>query len=302
VIDLSIDETGKVASAVPAETPDPWLGTCVANAVTGFAFPASGGRTRAKYPFAFTSSTCDADALEQKGINAEGVGQHAMAVADFEQALKCKPGDPRLVKLGFMASCELKSVAKARTFWRQLSDVDQTRLLQICIRGGITKDDLDTACDAEALLEQGIHDGAGGLHEQALAAFEKALECKPGDTQLTRLAFVESCNLADLELARTYYRRLDKTTRGQAETICFRNGISHDALEGNLGNDGIANIYCKPDAKLLVDGTPTGQTTPAHLRLSAGKHKLTFVLGQDRFTYPVTIKAGESTTISKDLQ
>jgi hypothetical protein len=28
---------------------------------------------------------------------------------------------------------------------------------------------------------------------------------------------------------------------------------------------------------------------------------VTFVIGGDRFTYPVTIKAGETETISKDL-
>ena len=95
---------------------------------------------------------------------------------------------------------------------------------------------------------------------------------------------------------------LDKTSRDHAETMCFKHGISHDALEGKLGNDGIANIYCKPEAKILVDGVDTGQTTPAHLQLGAGKHKVTFVVGQDRFTYPLTIRAGESETISKDLQ
>lgn len=221
VVDVAIDETGKVASAIPAETPDAALGTCVANAVAGFAFPASSGRSRVKYPFTFAGSTCDATALEEKGINAESMGQHARALASFEQALKCKPGDARLVKLSFMASCQMKSVAKARTFWRQLAANEQPMLLQICIREGITREDLD-----------GGGDGGGG----------------------------------------------------------------------KLGDDGIANIQCKPPAKIIIDGKDTGQTTPAHLRLSAGKHKLTFVLGQDRFTYPLNIKAGESTTISKDLQ
>lgn len=221
VIDLSIDETGKVAAAIPAATPDAALGTCIADAVAAFSFPAAHGRTRAKYPFAFAATTCDAKALEEKGINAFGAGKHAQALASFEQALACKPGDARLVKLSFMASCELKDLAKARTFWRQLAANEQATLVQICMRSGINPDDLN------------------------------------GDAP---------------------------------------------ALEGKLGDDGVANIYCRPEAKLLIDGVDTGQTTPAHLQLSAGKHKVTFVVGQDRFTYPLTIRAGESETISKDLQ
>jgi hypothetical protein len=215
VIDLSIDESGKVVAAIPAETPDASLGTCIADAVTAFSFPASSGRTRAKYPFVFAATTCDAKALEEKGIDAFGVGNHAQALAAFEQALACNPGDARLVKLSFMASCELKDLPKARTFWRQLAANERATLVQLCMRSGITADDLD------------------------------------GDA---------------------------------------------------LGNDGIANIYCKPEAKIVIDGKDTGQTTPAHLQLSAGKHKLTFVVGQDRFTYPLTVRAGESETISKDLQ
>lgn len=221
VIDLSIDETGKVAAAIPAATPDAALGTCIADAVAAFSFPAAHGRTRAKYPFAFAATTCDAKALEEKGINAFGAGKHAQALASFEQALACKPGDARLVKLSFMASCELKDLAKARTFWRQLAANEQATLVQICMRSGINPDDLN------------------------------------GDAP---------------------------------------------ALEGKLGDDGVANIYCRPEAKLLIDGVDTGQTTPAHLQLRAGKHKVTFVVGQDRFTYPLTIRAGESETISKDLQ
>jgi hypothetical protein len=221
VIDLSIDETGKVSAAIPAETPDAALGTCIADAVAAFSFPAAHGRTRAKYPFAFAATTCDAKALEEKGINAFGVGKHALALASFEQALACKPGDARLVKLSFMASCELKDLSKARTFWRQLAANEQATLVQICMRSGINPGDLN------------------------------------GDAP---------------------------------------------ALEGKLGDDGVANIYCRPEAKLLIDGVDTGQTTPAHLQLRAGKHKVTFVVGQDRFTYPLTIRAGESETISKDLQ
>jgi len=38
------------------------------------------------------------------------------------------------------------------------------------------------------------------------------------------------------------------------------------------------------------------------LSLPPGKHKVTFVIGEDRFTYPVMVKAGATETMSKDLQ
>ena len=38
------------------------------------------------------------------------------------------------------------------------------------------------------------------------------------------------------------------------------------------------------------------------LGLTPGKHKITFVIGDDRFTYPVMVTAGKTETMSKDLQ
>jgi tetratricopeptide (TPR) repeat protein len=273
--------------------------------VTGFAFPPSSGRTRAKYPFAFAATTCDAQALEEKGIDAEGTGRHAEALKSFEQALKCKPGDDRLLKLSFLASCQMKSVGKARTYWKQLAANVQATLVQICMREGITRDDLDGSgadCDADALQNKGIAAAGAGQHALALQAFEQALECKPGDSRLTKLAFMESCSESDVMKARTYYEQLDAAAKTSLQQMCFRSGISHDALEGKLGNDGIANISCTPEAKILIDGKDTGQTTPAHLQIGAGKHKITLMVGQDRFTYPLTVRAGESTNFSKDLR
>jgi hypothetical protein len=46
-------------------------------------------------------------------------------------------------------------------------------------------------------------------------------------------------------------------------------------------------------------------TTPVSghsLALTPGKHKVTFVMGDDRYTFPVVIKVGATETMSKDLQ
>jgi hypothetical protein len=42
--------------------------------------------------------------------------------------------------------------------------------------------------------------------------------------------------------------------------------------------------------------------TGKKLPLEAGKHKLTLVVGDDRFTYPVKIEAGKLVKVSKDLR
>jgi len=68
---------------------------------------------------------------------------------------------------------------------------------------------------------------------------------------------------------------------------------------------GYLNVYSKPSAKIAVDGKETGLSTPITgraLPLAPGKHKVTFAIGNDRFTFTVTIKAGATETLSKDLQ
>jgi serine/threonine protein kinase len=68
---------------------------------------------------------------------------------------------------------------------------------------------------------------------------------------------------------------------------------------------GYLQVFSKPPAKILVDGVDSGLKTPISghtLALTPGKHKVTFVIGDDRFTYPVTIKQGSTETMSKDLQ
>jgi hypothetical protein len=68
---------------------------------------------------------------------------------------------------------------------------------------------------------------------------------------------------------------------------------------------GYLQVFSKPNAKILVDGVDTNMKTPISghaLPLAPGKHKITFVIGDDRFTYPVVIKAGQTEQMSKDLQ
>jgi hypothetical protein len=68
-------------------------------------------------------------------------------------------------------------------------------------------------------------------------------------------------------------------------------------------------VYSTPYARIFVDGKDTKKTTPistrSRLALPPGKHTLTFVVRtagmEDRYTYSITIEAGKTTKIMKDL-
>jgi hypothetical protein len=69
--------------------------------------------------------------------------------------------------------------------------------------------------------------------------------------------------------------------------------------------NGYLVAYTTPWAKVSIDGKDTGKMTPiaprAKIALPPGKHKVTFVVGRESWSYTVTIKAGETSKITKDL-
>jgi hypothetical protein len=70
------------------------------------------------------------------------------------------------------------------------------------------------------------------------------------------------------------------------------------------GGDGTLMIGAKPPCQIIIDGRNTGLTTPQRaLDLSAGKHKVTLVNKEHgiKESFTVSIKAGQSTRVVKDL-
>ena len=85
--------------------------------------------------------------------------------------------------------------------------------------------------------------------------------------------------------------------------MCIRNGITAAMLTAD--GVGYVHLSSSPSTKVFVDGVDTGLVTPVtgtSLPLSAGKHRITFMIGADRYTYPVTVTPGETVTLSKELQ
>jgi hypothetical protein len=156
-------------------------------------------------------------------------------------------------------------------------------------------------CNADEIAEKANQDEALGQHATALAQYEKAYLCKPSDRML-RLAFMAACNAGDVAKSRLYYKKLGTNpSRGTMAQMCVRAGIPIAMLE-DANTSGFVTFRAKPQAKILIDGKDTGRFTPGTFELTPGKHKVTFRVGADQFTYPVYAKAGETTIMSKDLQ
>jgi ferric-dicitrate binding protein FerR (iron transport regulator) len=110
----------------------------------------------------------------------------------------------------------------------------------------------------------------------------------PGPVKLSH-ALLGVHYLIPMQTTKTKTKRTTKSERAAADE-------SIPADKGKL------RIEAMPAARLWVDGADTGKTTPAELVLAAGKHKVTFAIGDDRFTYPVNIVGGQSAIMIKDLR
>jgi serine/threonine protein kinase len=92
-----------------------------------------------------------------------------------------------------------------------------------------------------------------------------------------------------------------KTTGGTGATKTTKTDPKVAVATG----DGYLVAYTTPWAKVVIDGKDTGKMTPiaprAKIALPPGKHKVTFVVGRENWSYTVTIKAGETSKITKDL-
>jgi hypothetical protein len=56
------------------------------------------------------------------------------------------------------------------------------------------------------------------------------------------------------------------------------------------------------DAELFIDGMDTHQTTPATVPVTPGRHHVTFLVGEDKYTYVIDVGANETVELDKDLR
>ena len=68
---------------------------------------------------------------------------------------------------------------------------------------------------------------------------------------------------------------------------------------------GYLRIASTPPARIFIDGADTGLRTPIRgdrLPLAAGRHKVTFLVGDSKYTFSVRIKAGETLNLTKTFE
>jgi hypothetical protein len=131
------------------------------------------------------------------------------------------------------------------------------------------------------------------LGETKPADTKKPTDAKVTETKSTETKPADTKKPGDTTVAKTEHKPAD------AKPPVDPKSTAVDPTKGYL------QVFSKPAAKILVDMNDTGLKTPISgqaLALPPGKHKITFVIGDDRFTYPVIIKAGVTETMSKDLQ
>jgi len=84
---------------------------------------------------------CDADVLAGNGMNAYSSGAYAASLAYYEAAIACRP-DPSFVQKAFVVACNLNNLRKAKTHWRRMLFPSRAQALEVCVRNGITEDQL----------------------------------------------------------------------------------------------------------------------------------------------------------------
>ncbi len=239
---------------------------------------------------------CDFDAAMTKGQDHLQTGMDAAALAAFERAIQCK-ADPKATRLAAMSACRSKNVPKARQWLAKVPAAEATLITQICLRNGIVIDLQAVACDADALRQKGEDALQTGADALALRSFEASIACKP-DGALERFAFMAACRSKNAASARRHYARLPAATTTGIVQICERNGI----LDLGGPQSGTLKLQTQPPARIFIDGVDSGKTTPASMMLPAGTHKVTFLLGTDKFTFGVAIERDKTVSLTKDLR
>ncbi len=100
----------------------------------------------------------------------------------------------------------------------------------------------------------------------------------------------------------------DKTTKSTKTTKSASDDApvpAEDDAKSTRPEEGYLIAWTTPWARVWIDGKDTGKTTPiaprAKIPLSPGKHKVTFVVGTEKFSYPVVIEPGAVKKLRKEL-
>jgi hypothetical protein len=80
--------------------------------------------------------TCDANPLVARGGQQFAAGQLAESLASYEAAYACRP-EPAQLQKAFVVACNLRDLAKAKSYWKRLTPQLRSSALGVCVRNGI---------------------------------------------------------------------------------------------------------------------------------------------------------------------
>ena len=186
-------------------------------------------------------------------------------------------------------------------------------------------------CDVAELSSTAGLAYASGNFGAAERDFRLAYKCAPAP-RLLSLAYAAACKGADTAGARELYGKLAPDVQARVMQLCLEHDIDpratpqpavaprvkpmqvapppnrcqpmgkHDP-SSTAPDCGAVDLTCTPVAKVYLDGVDTGRETPTGpIEIAPGKHKVTFRVGDDRFTFAVAVTAGQTVKMSKILQ
>ena len=177
-------------------------------------------------------------------------------------------------------------------------------------------------CDADALVASGDQAFGAGAYADALTAFEAANRCHP-DTKVLARAYLSACRATKTSKAIELFQALPPALQNNGSYIqmCLVSGIDPRATPSRpptpktcqpmsavnpysaVAACGALDLQSVPTAGVMLDGVDTGASTPTRIPdVTPGKHKVTLRVGADKFTFSVTVEAGQTVTLSKQLQ
>jgi hypothetical protein len=79
---------------------------------------------------------CDPAPLVTRGGQQFAAGHLADSLASYEAAYACQP-EPALLQKAFVVACNLRDLARAKSYWKRLTPRLRTAALGVCVRNGI---------------------------------------------------------------------------------------------------------------------------------------------------------------------
>jgi serine/threonine protein kinase len=170
-------------------------------------------------PSAPPNPPCNVDKLRDKGMELSSSGNHAAALAAFNEALACEPSPP-LLRLTFMSACQAGNATRAKELYGQLPAASQPGLAQICARNRIElgpKPEVTRRPEAPTLNQ---------LFQQNRFTDAVAACTQSFSADRATLCVLAACHAHDAAKAKKWLRSVPAAKRQTTATACQHAGTT----------------------------------------------------------------------------